>query len=240
MGEVIGAKAQLARIDEHIHTSFKKATAREGSEAAKAADARLGPSVAAIDNAAALRKAANEAEDAAWEIVLVEDGKADVGIGTVRDNMWNALGRPQQSTFMDEVYPGGIGTYTAGDPRGQPLLMQILQTRILAASAPQWTEAKRKGWSDEIEALRVPYAAAVEVHRTTAAAVSVAEAGYRAAIRTGHARLRGFKRDLKTLGLTETQIHDIIPDAGTARSRGGSGGGDEVEAADGTSGGTPK
>jgi hypothetical protein len=33
-----------------------------------------------------------------------------------------------------EVY----GIYTSGDPRGLPVLMQILQSRILAAAAPQW------------------------------------------------------------------------------------------------------
>jgi hypothetical protein len=45
------------------------------------------------------------------------------------------------------------------------------------------------------------------------AAETVADAGYRAAVRTAHARLVSYKRDLKNLGLTETQIHEIIPDA---------------------------
>lgn len=47
---------------------------------------------------------------------------------------------------------------------------------------------------------------------------TVADAGYRAAVRTGHGRLVSFKRDLKSLGLTETQIHELIPDDGAGKS----------------------
>jgi hypothetical protein len=219
MGEVISAKAAIERTEGDIRTAFNKATAR-GGEVAQAAATRLGPSVAAMDSASAVWKASESAENASWEIVLVRDAAADIGIGAVRDAMWSALGRPKQSSAMDEVFPGGIGTYTSGDPIGQPVLMQILQSRILSASAPQWTAQQRQGWVAELEALRVPYAAAVDAHRPAEAALLVAEAGYRAAVRGGHARLRNFKRDLKNLGLTEKQIHEIIPDAGAGRSRG--------------------
>jgi len=219
MGELIGASAEVGRIEEHILRAFETGVAR-GGEIAAAATARLGPSVTAIDAAAALRDAAEKAERAAWVNVLACDAKADPGIGAVRDAMWNALGRPKQSPHLDEVFPGGVGTYTSGDPRGQPLLMQVLHARILAASAPQWSDAQRQAWAAEIEVLRVPYAAAVEAHRPAEATAVVAEVGYRAAVRGGHARLRTFKRDLKNLGLTEAQIHDIIPDAGAGKSKG--------------------
>ncbi len=182
MGEVISATADVTRIEDHIRTAFEKATARGGDIAAAAAQ-RLSPAVITIDGAVPLRKAARKASGAAWNLVLAEDAKADAGIGSVRDAMWNALGRPRQSQPMDEVFPGGIGTYTSGDPLGQPLLMQVLQARILSAPAPQWSDDKRKGWAAEIEALRVPYAAAVEAHQPAEATTVVAEAGYRAAVR---------------------------------------------------------
>jgi hypothetical protein len=219
MGEVISPKADIARVEQHIRTAYERAIAR-GGEIAAAAEARIGPAVAAINAAVAVRDPANKAESASWALVLAEDAKSDPGIGSVRDAMWNALGRPKQSTHLDEVFPGGISTYTAGDPRGQPLLMQVLQSRILSASAPQWSDEKRKGWATEIEVLRVPYHAAVEAYRPAEAAALIAETGYRAAVRSGHARLRTFKRDLKSLGLTEAQIHEIIPDAGSGRSSG--------------------
>ena len=163
-------------------------------------------------------KSARKTAGSAWVLVLAEDAKSDTGIGGVRDAMWNALERPRQSPHMDEVYPGGVGTYMSGDPRGQPLLMQVLRARILSASSPKWTEGARQGWASEIESLRVPYSSAVEAHRPAEAMETVADAGYRAAVRAGHGRLVSFKRDLKSLGLTETQIHELIPDDGAGKS----------------------
>jgi len=48
----------------------------------------------------------------------------------------------------------------------------------------------------------------------------VAEAGFRTAVRSAQARLTSFKRDRKNLGLTEAQIHEIIPDTQTGRRPG--------------------
>jgi hypothetical protein len=102
--------------------------------------------------------------------------------------------------------------------------MQVLHARIVAATAPQWPEPKRSAWAAAIEAKREAYDAAVKAYRPVEAAVVIAEAGYRAAVRNGHARLKNFKRDLKSLGLTEAQIHEIIPDAGAGKPRNASGG----------------
>ena len=215
MPEIIGARADVTRIEDHVRRALRAALAR-GQEIASAASTRLAPAVAAIDAALSLKRSADEAEATAWAAVLAEDAKSDAGIGAVRDAMWNALGRPRQSPLLDQVFPGGVATYTSGDPRGQPVLMHILQSRILAASASQWTEPLRGGWAAEIEALRTTYASAVDTHRPSEAAAAVADAGYRAAVRMAHARLQAFKRDLLTLGLTQAQIHDVIPDASPA------------------------
>ncbi|MDI3286838.1 hypothetical protein [Polyangium sp. 15x6] len=67
----------------------------------------------------------------------------------------------------------------------------------------------------------------MKAYRPVEAARVVAEAGYRAAVRGAHTRLKNFKRDLKNLGLTEAQIHEIIPDASAAKKRGSSGTGEK-------------
>lgn len=213
MGEIVHVSASPAKIEADIREAFETGIAR-GGEIETATRARLEASVTAIDSTSAAHTAARQVEQTAWVAVLAIDDKADTGIGGVRDRMWTALGRPKHSAELDTVFPGGIGTYTAGDPTKQPILMQVLQARILAGAAPRWTQAMRQGWADEIEALRVPYQAAVDAHRPHEAALMVAEAAYRAAVRAGHTRLRSLKRDLKSLGLTEAQIHDIIPDGG--------------------------
>jgi hypothetical protein len=215
MGQVIKANAEAIRIEEHVRRALRAARAR-GGQIAEAAEARLGPATAAIDTANQLQKTATETEAIAWETVLAEDEKSDAGIGRVRDAMWNALGRPRISGSLDHVFPGGVATYTSGDPRQQPMMMQVLRSRILSASVPQWSKEACEGWAAEIDALRAPYQAAVDAHRPTEAPATVAHVGYRTAVRAAHARLSAFKRDLRNLGLSEPQIHEIIPDASTS------------------------
>jgi hypothetical protein len=216
MGEVISSTAKPPRIVDDVTKAYQNGLAR-GGDIAEAAKNRLEVPLQAIENADTLMQAAEKTASAAWIIVLAMDNTADIAIGSVRDEMWNALGRPRQSPLMDEAFSGGVGTYTNGDPRKQPVLMEILRASILAASAPQWSEPKRTAWAATIETARVPYKEAVEAHRPLEAAETVADAGYRAAVRTAHARLVSYKRDLKSLGLTEAQIHEIIPDASSPK-----------------------
>jgi hypothetical protein len=221
MAEIIGARADAGRIEDHIRRTMRAALAR-GEEIAAAAQDRLAPAIAAIDAATALQKTTDEAEATAWAQVLAQDAKSDGAIGSIRDAMWNSLGRPRQSPHMDEVFPGGVALYTSGDPRNQPVMMQVLRSRILAASAPQWTQPLRDAWAAQLDASLGPYTTAVEAHRPAEASALVANAGFRAAIRSAHARLQAFKRDLLTLGLTNAQVHEIIPDASAGGASGGS------------------
>ena len=218
MGELIDATAKVDRIADHVRTSYQNGIARTG-EIADATKARLEAPILAIEKQELLLKDAEKTASVSWVLVKAADGPADLTIGSVRDEMWNAMGRPHKCTPLEEVFPDGIGTYTEADPMDQPLLMEVLMARIIGASAPQWTEAKRIAWAATIDAVRVPYADAVTKHRPIAAAQVVAEAGYKAAVKAGHTGMRCLKRDLKSLGLTEAQIHEIIPDAGKPRSK---------------------
>jgi hypothetical protein len=218
MGEVIGAHAAADDIADDVKRAFELGVAR-GGDIAAATTTRLGPSVGAINQAELIRKTAHDAEIAAWAPVAAADHAADAAIGSVRDEMYNAIDRPRASADMDHVFPGGIGTYTGGDPRNQPVLMQVLVSRIQSASAPPWTDAKKQAWIASLDAPRAALAAAVDAHRPADAAVTVADAGFRSAARSGHARLVAFKRDLKNLGMTEAQIHEIIPDTPRPRSK---------------------
>ncbi len=150
MGELISARADVGRIEDHVRRALRAARAR-GGDVAEAAEERLAPAVAAIDGALALLTPAREAEAVAWAAVLAEDAKSDTGIKSLRDAMWNALGRPRQSPFMDLVFPGGVTTYTQGSPTQQPTLMKVLHSRLLSVSAPQWTKAQCDGWIAQIE-----------------------------------------------------------------------------------------
>ena len=211
MAQVIGSTASMERIEEHLRVTLRAALAR-GGDVAEVAQGRLAGAIAAIDVAIDCWEAADEAETRAWEAVLVQDVKSDLGISRVRDAMWNMLGRPRVCPVLDQVFPGGVETYTAGDPRRQPVLMQVLRSRLATASAPGWPREQCEAWAAKIEALRAPYEAAVEAHRPAEAAMMVADVHYRWAVHEGQECLLAYKRDLRSLGLTQEEIHEIIPD----------------------------
>jgi len=65
MAEIIGARADAGRIEDHVRRTMRAARAR-GEHIAAAAEERLAPAIAAVDAAAELQKTANECESAAW------------------------------------------------------------------------------------------------------------------------------------------------------------------------------
>ena len=217
MPTIIGSKADVGQIEEHIREAQLNGLAR-GGDIAAAAEARLGSAIADIDAAAAARKAAVDEAARLRAALMAQDAKTDPGIAVIRDLMWNALGRPRQSTHLDQVFPGGVKTYTGVDPRQKPLLMQVLKSRILACAAPALSPAVRAGWAADVEALRVAHDKAVAALLPAEAAAHVTEVGYRMAARAAQPRLRAFKQDLENLGLSKTHIFEIIPDATPATS----------------------
>jgi hypothetical protein len=222
MGKIIGASADIEKVEEHVRETLRRAEARGGA-VAEMAKGRLGAAVAGIDEALAALREATELEAKARAGVMAEKEKSDVGIGVVRDGMWNALERPRFSTHLDQVFPEGIKTYTSGELAEQPVMMQILESRIRRGTAAQWTKEQLDGWAGAIATLRGSFAKVVEAYRPTRAAAAVARVGYRSAVRVGHAGLRNFKRDLLSMGFGEAHVHDLIPDAGRTAERRGAG-----------------
>jgi hypothetical protein len=213
MGRVIAATAAVGDVEKDVKETLENARAA-GGEVAELAEHRLATSVEQVKAAKAAFEAAEEAAASGERALLAADVEADHGVGRVRDAMWNAAGRTQGHPAVGYVFPDGVHTYTRGEVETQPLRMQILTSRIETVAAPPgWTPELRKGWVAEVEALRAPLARAVATFAPLEAARTVAEAGYRAAVRSARAQLAKYKRDLQNLGLTEAQIHAIIPDA---------------------------
>ena len=211
MSEVIPSTANVARVVEYILRTYRVAAARGGA-IADAANERLKPALADIDAAGAATQAADAAEAEARAAVLAEDDNSDVLIGATRDAIWAALKRPARNRHLTHVFPGGIRGYTQGDQRRQPVLMSLLESRILSCAAPQLTEEQKAAWAADIATARQAYEAALAKHTPAEAAAFIARAAYRSSVKMGHESLRAFKRDLQTLGLSKAQIFEIIPD----------------------------
>jgi hypothetical protein len=111
------------------------------------------------------------------------------------------------------VFLNGVGTVMSAPRDTKPELMQFIISRLTGVSGPPWSDAERAGWAAQIEAARAPYAAALGAAHTAGLANHLAQAAFVGVAKGSLRALVAFKRDLKYLGLSEAQIHAIIPDA---------------------------
>lgn len=213
MPTVIAKSAGLARILEHVRIAHEMASKRGGC-VTDAATEHLTPSVAHANATEVAQQVALAAEAGGQAALDAAMAHSHAVVVAVNDEMWIALGRPARISMpMAKVYPGGLTTSKTDDTRAQPLLMGLLEARILAADAPEWSEDSRKAWAARVAAARVPLEAALKAHDPLFAEATMARADHRAAVHRALEALRAFKLALLTFGLTNKQIFEIIPDA---------------------------
>lgn len=210
MGEVISASAAAAKRIEDFRTTLGRCEAR-GVAAKDASDRFLAPVLLLADAAEEQRKSAREALADAEAKVDAVDARADGDIGAVRDDLWNALGRPANSPVMSAVFAGGIGSYTGQSDDMQPVMMRVLGGR-LAAIDDAALQDRKSGWVQRIAAAREAMEQVLPSLRDAKAAAIIAEAAYYDAARAARRALVKMKSYLKIEGWTEAQVHELIPD----------------------------
>lgn len=151
----------------------------------------------------------------AYGLVEGQAAKTDSALIALRNTAWGILGRPRHSGEMDFVFPGGTQALREAPPEKKPTLLRQLAGRFRAVKSEWWTPEMCEGWAAEVDGLRASLEAALAAYQPSADAEALAETSDRAAILNLYAKLAAFKRDLRSIGLSNAQIHEIIPD-GTA------------------------
>jgi hypothetical protein len=126
------------------------------------------------------------------------------------DEAWNALGRPASSIEYTLIAGRGKSQWTDGDPRLQPILMTILAARFRQSTAAV-LQAGKEGWAQRVEAKAADQLGAATKLQAAEATLMGATGIARGVADLAQVALARFKRDLTNAGLTEAQIHDIIP-----------------------------
>lgn len=214
MGEVISRKAARERIIEDVKATRTGAAARAGGSDGTAwavADGRLASVIALWDATLAKANAARAELAPLAAAVDVADEASDHTIKSNADFIWNELGRPANDPVYELLFPGGTGFYADADADEQPdmmlLLAELLESNIhskLAANVAPKVAAIR----DAANKL----ASAVEAARKPRAKVRLYDRMLTAIARTAHFELAKLKRFWKSEGLSETDIHSVIPD----------------------------
>lgn len=211
MGKVVTRSASTSRIKEAVLKAITAARAR-GGEIQILAESRLAESTSALEANEAQLNQARSNDDVLHANLLAKDEQSDLEIAAVCDEIWNALGRPAQSVDYDIIVAGGKKVWTDGDPARQPHLMAVLAGNIRATKHPKLVE-RREVWATRIEQRAAAQAEAAAPTADAYARVTALNMQRRTLADTAQLALTRLKRDLKNIGMTEAQVHEIIPDA---------------------------
>jgi hypothetical protein len=172
---------------------------------------RIAPSLAALDASEQQLKQARTTDDTLHATLMARDEESDLEIGAVCDEIWNGMGRPSQSIDYDLIVNGGKNVWTEGDPARQPYLMKVLAANIRNSKHPKLAD-KKEAWAKRIEDKAAAQTAAAQPTETAHAQVTALQMQRRTLADSVQVGLTRFKRDLKNLGMTEAQVHEIIPE----------------------------
>ena len=216
MGDVIRASAAVEDIFKDARSAHTGAIAK-GGKIQELGEETLGPPLAlvsAIDEEIATAKAALAPLSAA---VNAENDQADAEINRIYDETWNDVGRPASDRYLALMYPNGATYYTDGDTVGQPARMELLaklydrklHPKLSAEQCAAFAARLRKAAAAlkaDLDAAADPTITAVQLERVRTALARITQY-----------ELANFKRRLKIAGLTEAEIHVIIPDRPVAK-----------------------
>ncbi|MCC6899121.1 MAG: hypothetical protein IT377_09110 [Polyangiaceae bacterium] len=211
---MISRKAARERIIDDVKSTLTAAAARaSGPDGAMwgVAESRLAAVVALWDATLAKANAARAALAPLAAAVTVADDNSDHAIKSNADLIWNELGRPANDPVYELLFPGGAGFYTDASDDEQPdmmlLLAELLESGVhpkLAASIGPKVAAIREAAS--------ALSAAVEAARKPRAQVRLYDRMLTTVARTAHFELAKLKRYWKSEGLSEAEVHAVIPD----------------------------
>jgi hypothetical protein len=214
MGGIISRNAGKKRIRDVAARTLAAARAR-GDEVKALAEARLAPLLETFDGLAQQLEQARATDDNLHAALMARDSESDLEIRAVCSEIWNALGRPAQSPDYDLIVGSGTKAWTDGDPAKQPHLMTVLAANIRGSKHPKLDDRK-EAWAKRIDVCASAQAEAVKPTEAARAQITVLAMQGRAVIDSIQVALTRLKRDLKNIGMSEVQIHEVIPDVSSA------------------------
>lgn len=214
MGEVISKRASRATIMEDVKTTRAGAAAKAaGTEASPWAVAgnRLDGVITLYDTTRAKADAARAALTPLAANLTTANDAADDVVRSIGDTIWNELGRPANDPVFELLFPGGTGFYADASLEDQPHLMLLLAELLESNLSPRLTP----NIGPKVTAIREAAAkleAAVEAARKPRATAKLYDRMLTAVARSGQIELARLKRFWKSEGLSEADIHSVIPD----------------------------
>jgi len=216
MGDVIRASSAADDIFKDVREALNNSQARGGSIQERA-EIGLAPVVAMIDATEQELITARNIWLPLHAALQAENDRADALLNRIYDETWNDVGRPAMDRYLALMYPGGAGYYTDGDTPGQPARMELLAKLYDRAIHPKIPAAQAQAYAQRIRTGAADLQADLNAAAGPAANVALLERVRTALARVAQFELANLKRMFKVDGMTETEIHQIIPDRPVAK-----------------------
>ena len=218
MGDVIRNSSAVDDIFADAGSALAAAIAKLGI-AKILAEERLGPIMTMVDAIEAELKQARETAKPLVAEAKAENDRADALLARTYDDIWNDVGRPANDRVLAILFPGGAGYYADGDLEGQPLRMQFLAELLERGIHPKLTAAQVTGYATRVRDAAQALEDDIKAARVPAARVALLERIRTALGRATQLDLASLKRAYKNEGMSEAEIHTIIPDRPPAKKK---------------------
>lgn len=218
MGNIIDRQAARDKIVEDADTTMTRADERAALDPRGAgspwprARLRLAPILAIYRAFETKRDQAKEALAPLVAAHAVQDDHADDLLKSHYDAFWNEIGRPGTDAFLDLLYPGGASFYADATDEEQPIYMELLAELLGANVHPGFDPAKASQRAQETRAAAAQLEAKWEALRKPRARVRLYDRMLTTLGKAVHVELGKLKRAWLSEGMSEADIHAVIPD----------------------------
>jgi hypothetical protein len=211
MGEVIRKDAAVPDIITDVRTTYTRAKAK-GGLMNSIAEEKLGPTIELLHFTEERLLKARDAYAPLHAALQVMDTQADFLLKKTSDDVWNAIGRPASDPAYDILFPDGVSYYTEGSDEDQPNRMELLAELLESGVNPKLDKELAQHVAANIRSQASKYRELVDVIRLPKARLALLEKVWIAIARTAQTELVKLKRRYKSEGLSEVEIHSVIPD----------------------------
>ena len=213
MGEVIRRNAAIGDIINDVRTTLTNARARD-EEWSAPAEGQLAAVLSLLDGLATEHQAAEAQATSLKARLKAADNQADDLLGRVHDDIWNLVGRPGAGydPYLAVLFPSGASYYAQGDTDEQPARMHLLAELLVSAAHPKIPAAEGEKFAGEIRDGAATLEKVVEELRLPLARLQGLEKMRTAVVRAAQIQLAALKRLYKAKGMSEADIHQVIPD----------------------------
>lgn len=210
MGRVIKYGAAASDQIRDIELTRYNAAAR-GRRFSTDADRFLAPYHERAKELAEKIRLNQEAVDRARAEQAMASGRCDERVAAVRDDLFNLIGRRIRDRRFQMMFPGGTSSYTDVGPTSKVFAVQLLAGLILEVNHPLVARDLAEEFAEELRTAAAELARINDTFAPLRLEQRTLGLAYTANARLANLQLHQLKKFWSAEGLTDEDIHVIIP-----------------------------